>query len=256
MLSNNSHEFLGEVESQTKPPRETRESTKDTIKFRVSVQTPSSHTSTTEFSGSAASLTPLRLQSETSHPSIDDELRIKKEFKQFLENRRSFLLTSRFGSYKKNNIIFDTWEENKKFREKNPNLGCIYGSPDKIAKTIPIDSILFILEMNNDINKIMGIGMVKNHPITGKYNTYKDGNFNRYLFLGKYRIDREEMTEEEEKIMKAFDVLCFTGNQHLKRGKGITAYPPYMIFKCIKIIDLVEFISNMFKKRFSTKNKL
>lgn len=180
----------------------------------------------------------------------------KQQFKIFLKNRRQFLLTSRFGSYKKNNIIFNTWEENLQFRKKHPNIGCVYGSPDKISKIIPPDSILFILEMNNDINKIMGIGMVKNHPVTGRHSTYKDGNFNRFTFLGKYRIDRENMTEEEEKIMKAFDILCFTGNQHLKRGKGITAYPPQMLYNCIKIIDLVDFISNMFKTRFSNKNKL
>lgn len=184
------------------------------------------------------------------------EAQYKYKYKQFLANRRSFLLTTRFGSYKKNNIIFDTWEENIQFRKKNPNIGCLYGSPDKITNTIPPESILFILEMNNDINKIMGIGMVKNHPITGKYNTYKDGNFNRYIYVGKYRIDRKDMTEEEDNIMKAFDILCFTGNQHLKRGKGITAYPPHMLYNCIPIIDLVEFISNMFKTRFSKKNNL
>jgi hypothetical protein len=193
---------------------------------------------------------------ENHQQELENQQHELKEFKQFLNNRRQFLLTSRFGSYKKNGIIMDTWEENQQFRKKNPNLGCIYGSPDKISQSIPIDSILFILEMNNDINKIMGIGMVKNHPITGKYNTYKDGNFNRYIFPGKYRIDRDEMTEEEEKIMKAFDILCFTGNQHLKRGKGITSYPPHMLFKCIKIIDLVDFISKMFKTRFFEKNKL
>ena len=195
-------------------------------------------------------------QQQTKKVSINtnqEEAQDKIKFKQFLANRRSFLLTSRFGSYKKNNIIFDTWEENIQFRKKNPKIGCLYGSPDKIAHTIPLESILFILEMNNDINKIMGIGMVKNHSISGKYNTYKDGNFNRYIYLGKYRIDRKDMTEDEDDIMKAFDILCFTGNQHLKRGKGITAYPPHMLYNCIPIIDLVEFISNMFKTRFSKK---
>ena len=134
-------------------------------------------------------------------------------------------------------------------------MGCIYGTPDKITKKIPIDSVLFILEMNNDINKIMGIGMVKNHPFCGR-TTYEEGNFNRFVYMGKYRIDRIEMTESEENIMQAFDILCFTGNRHLKRGKGITSYPPYMLFKCNKIMDLVDFISDMFKKRFSQQKKL
>ena len=204
-------------------------------------------TSTSEFNVSESSVTQIRLKNEFEEEKLE-----KKEFKQFLNNRRSFLLTSRFGTYKRSNgIFYDTWEENIQFRKKNEKLGCIYGSPDRISQSIPIDSVLFILEMNNDINKIMGIGMIKNHSISGKYNTYKDGNFNRYIYIGKYRIDRDEMNEEENNIMKAFDILCFTGNRHLKRGKGITSYPPYMLFKCKKIIDLVEFISQMFKKRFS-----
>ena len=182
----------------------------------------------------------------------EDQTREKAEYKKYLENRRSFILTSRFGTYKKNGFDFDTWEENTNFRKKHQEIGCIYGSPDKISKKIPGDSILFILEMNNDINKIMGIGMIKNHPICGRYNTYEEGNFNRYIYIGKYRIDRKEMTETEENIMKAFDILCFTGNQHLKRGKGITSYPPYMLFKCNQVIDLLEFITEMFKERFSS----
>jgi hypothetical protein len=181
----------------------------------------------------------------------EEYIREKAEYKKYLENRRSFILTSRFGTYTKNGTEFNTWEENKHFRSRNKHIGCIYGTPDKISKKIPIDSILFILEMNNDINKIMGIGMVKNHPICGRYNTYEEGNFNRYIYLGKCRIDRNEMNETEENIMKAFDILCFTGNHHLKRGKGITSYPPYMLFKCNQVIDLGQFISEMFKKRFS-----
>lgn len=99
----------------------------------------------------------------------------------------------------------------------------------------------------------MGIGMIKNHPICGKFNMYEEGNFNRYTYIGKYRIDRMDMTEMEENVMKAFDILCFTGNRHLKRGKGITSYPPYMLFKCQSVMDLVAFISDMFKKRYASK---
>ena len=189
-----------------------------------------------------------------SQEERDAYMREKVEYKKYLENRRSYILTSRFGTYKKNGIDFDTWEENKNYRKNHKEIACIYGSPDKISQKIPQESVLFILEMNNDINKIMGIGMIKNHPICGRYNTYEEGNFNRYTYIGKHRIDRIDMFEDEENIMKAFDILCFTGNKHLKRGKGITSYPPYMLFKCNQVIDLVDFITEMFKKRFSKKN--
>ena len=66
--------------------------------------------------------------------------------------------------------------------------------------------------MNNDSNQIMGIGMVRNRPYVNKYKVYENGNFNRYVFTGKERIDRTEMTDAEEEIMQAFDILCFTGH--------------------------------------------
>ena len=50
--------------------------------------------------------------------------------------------------------------------------------------------------------------------------------------------------------MKVFDRFCFTGAKNLKRGKGITAFPIEILYKCSKHMDLVEFVRNMFKKRF------
>ena len=57
------------------------------------------------------------------------------------------------------------------------------------------------------------------------------------------------MNIEEETIMKVFDILCFKGNRHMKRGQGLKMFPSRMLFNVRKKIDLVEFIRNMFKKR-------
>ena len=110
---------------------------------------------------------------------------------------------------------------------------------------------MFILEMNNDANKIMGIGMVRNNPNINKYNIYTEGNYNRYVYMGNTRIGREEMNIEEDKIMQVFDILCFKGNKHMKRGQGLKSFPTDMLFRCSNLLDLVEFISKMFKKRLS-----
>jgi len=163
----------------------------------------------------------------------------KKEF-------RNFLLTSRFNN--------NTWTENTAFRDNNPNFNCIYCSPDPISQNIPIDSVLFILEMNNDTNQIMGVGMVRNHPVLNKFFVYENGNYNRYVYAGKNRIDRTNMTEEEEKVMMIFDILCFKGNRHMKRSHGLKSFPVDMLYRCSKKLDLVKFIANMFKIRLATKN--
>jgi len=107
---------------------------------------------------------------------------------------------------------------------------------------------MFILEMNNETNRIMGIGMVRNHPICNKYQVYSTDNYNRYVFAGKHRIDRSEMNEDEETIMKLFDILCFTGNRHMKRGQGLQSFPTDMLYRCSKELDLVQFIGAMFKR--------
>jgi hypothetical protein len=169
----------------------------------------------------------------------------RKILKTFQQQSKFSLMTSRFSN--------KTWQENICYREKQQNIGCIYCSPEPITNAVPIDTIMFILEMNNDQNKIIGIGMVKNKPIVGKYHVYDEGNYNRYVYIGKNRIAREDMTAEEEEIMKAFDILCFTGNRHMKRGQGIKKFPPEMLYRCSQKIDLVQFISQMFKTRIAQK---
>jgi hypothetical protein len=183
-----------------------------------------------------------------NHPIDQQERENRKAFlKQVQEYRQSlkqYIMTSRFN--------IQTLSENRDFIKKTKTLKCVYCCPDPIAKNIPIDTILFILEMNNDTNKIAGIGLVRNHAFMHKYNVYSERSYNRYIYYGKYHISREHMTEEEERIMKVFDILCFTGNKHMKRGQGVKAFPIETLYKCKKTLDLVGFISEMFKSRIST----
>ena len=70
------------------------------------------------------------------------------------------------------------------------------------------------------------------------------------------QLEEEEMTEEEECIMRVFDVLCFTGTRHMKRLQGIKAFPVDMLYKCSKIMDLLDFIAKMFKERLNNNNSM
>ena len=164
--------------------------------------------------------------------------RLISDYKQ---NLRHFLLTSRFNN--------QTWSENSRYRDTHKQIKCIYCSPDPISRDIPVDAVAFVLEMNNDTNIIMGIGMISNHSQINRYRVYKEGNYNRYNYVGKGRIDRTQMTADEERIMKVFDILCFTGNTHMKRGQGLKLFPVDMLYRCSVKLDLVEFVSEMFKNR-------
>lgn len=165
----------------------------------------------------------------------------RNKTRDYMASKNRYLLTSRFNN--------STFRENRSFINNKSNIGCVYCSPQQVSSMIPFDSVLFILEMNNDKNRIMGIGSVKNSPKFRKYRVYENHNYNRYVFTGKARIDREDMNEEEENVLKALDILCFKGNHHMKRGQGLLAFPSVMLYRISSVLDLVDFINNMFKRR-------
>ena len=132
-----------------------------------------------------------------------------------------------------------TWDENCRWREKNNFNGCIYNSPVYIKDNIPLQIPLFVIEMNNETNKIEGIGKIVNYVHTDKkYKVYSDLNYNRYTYLGKQRINRD-MIKDTEKLEKLEERL-FKGKSHLKRGQGILNVPTdiYRDYLCYIVSQL------------------
>ena len=106
--------------------------------------------------------------------------------------------------------------------------------------------------MDNDKNKIKGIGLIKNKIDTeNEYNIYNDRNYNRYGYISKYHIYRDELSLEEKKIIRILDTLVFKGEMHLKRGQGITLVPKWI--ENNKHINFIEILKNMFKLRYENK---
>jgi hypothetical protein len=120
----------------------------------------------------------------------------------------------------------ETWRENKEYRNKIRHTGCIYGCTVPITNTIPEDSTIYIFEMNNSLNRIEGIGLIKNKLwYDNYYKIYKDGNYNRFIYKSNYRIDRSYLEQHYSTILKLFELILFKGKTHLKRGFGITKVP-------------------------------
>lgn len=152
-----------------------------------------------------------------------------------------YIATTRFNG--------STWQQNHLWRERNEWNGCIYGSPTLIKDAIPIGMSIAILEMHNDTNTIMGIGIISNNIEKGsKYSLYEWGNYNRFIYKSKYRIDRETCNEEELKIISILEVLVFKGSRHLKRGHGITILPNWISKN--KHVNFEQRIREMFIARF------
>lgn len=170
-----------------------------------------------------------------------------EKIREFYKQIHYHVMTTRF--------TVATFNENQMFRNKNPSIGCVYGSPVMVTATIPIDRPLFILEMNNDTNVIEGIGMVLNHPCSKSYRVYSRMNYNRFIYIGKYRIDKTEFNENEKEIIELLEAYCFKGLLHMKRGHGITGYTTKLLFNFYSVIDISKFIKEMFNERIP-KNKL
>ena len=117
-----------------------------------------------------------------------------------------------------------TWNENVNYRSKNNINGCSYGAPYMMSPKIELDSLVFVIEMNNSTNKIEGIGLVRNKASLDKqYNIHSERNYNRYSFHGKYRVSRDEIERTNPQLVVIFDYILFKGYTHLKRGIGFTA---------------------------------
>lgn len=145
----------------------------------------------------------------------------------------------------------NTWDENCKWRSLNKPQGCAYGVMKTIGERIPLNSLVFVLEMNNTTNTIMGIGLVVNCPDPlENVKIYKDYNYCCYLYTSGSRIDLTEFTQREKCIINIFEHLVFKNKSHLKRGQGITALPDKMIHYVVsKGINLMNEIQVMFSSR-------
>lgn len=143
----------------------------------------------------------------------------------------------------------ETWNENTNYRNSNKMNGCIYGSPIPISESIPLNTDVVICEMNNSKNKIMGLGLIKNYLFTNKYyKIYSKGNYNRFTYKGKYRIDHLEFDREETLIIKDLEDIVFKGKGHLKRGFGVTSVPQKKLVRLE--YDMKKKIQEMFLSRF------
>lgn len=172
---------------------------------------------------------------------------LQKQYElEHIINKQFYLGSSRFTN--------DTWQENRNFCLKY-NIKTAYCSPIPISTKIPLDVLICVLEMNNETNRVIGIGLIRN-KIIPKIWIYEHGNYNRNTYIGKRRIDRSEMTDTEEKVMEILDSYCFKGNGHLKRGQGITSFPVKYLFESYeKQLDILQDIKNMFNSRIKKKEK-
>jgi hypothetical protein len=157
------------------------------------------------------------------------------------------IVTSRF-----NNETLQANYENRAKREKP----CIYVSPYEMSPKIYLNSPVFVIEMNNSTNKIEGIGLIKNKPMTDKYYKIQENqSYNRYVYFGEYHIDRNTIELYKPYLLNVLDQILFKGYTHSKRGSGLTTIPEKVLtFDICKDIDIKKEIRNLFIYHFREKS--
>ena len=136
----------------------------------------------------------------------------------------------------------ETLGQNSIYRAKHNC--CVYGSPQEMSPKILPDSLVFVIEMNNDTNQIEGVGLMYNRPLLDKYyKIYSDGNYNRYVFKSKYHVSRDVLQRFNPRIVESLDYVLFKEKTHLKRGAGFVTVPNQLLFhkKCANLNILKEF---------------
>jgi hypothetical protein len=131
---------------------------------------------------------------------------------------------------------------------------------------------MIVLEMQNDANKIVGIGLVKNSPNLPSVpishskggggsglkpsSVYSYGNYNRFIYQGAYRIDllsnEVELTREEQLVIKMLELALFYGPHHSKRGKGICELPKHVS----SLYDFKECLKQLVQRFIKIKKEL
>jgi hypothetical protein len=131
----------------------------------------------------------------------------------------------------------ELWKQTTNFN------GTIYGTPTPINKTILQNEQLIVLEMNNTINKIIGIGLINNVIHIKKYKIYSHNNYNRYIYLSNKSIDTNIINTND--IFQKIEKILFYGKNNYKRGQGIQELP--ITAREIDNINVQRMINNILK---------
>lgn len=123
------------------------------------------------------------------------------------------ILTTRFNDI--------TFKNNCQYRKEHPDIGCIYGSPLPLNEKIQVDSLCFMIEMNNEKNRIEGIGLIRNR-YRNEQDLYSCHNYNRYVYRGKYRLDSSILERYNVELVDLLNTLLFKGKSNMKRSSGIS----------------------------------
>jgi len=146
-----------------------------------------------------------------------------------------------------------TIADNYRYRESR-KIACIYCSPVPMSELYSRDTYLFVFEMNNTTNQIMGIGLIQNVRQTDRtYIIYSSEelvyNYNRYIFKGNHWLSRDQLPPN---IIEIFDKILFKGKSHLKRMINISVLTNKLFARWeYDQIEIINQLKQLFAEMFN-----
>jgi hypothetical protein len=100
-----------------------------------------------------------------------------------------------------------------------------YNSPSLITSTrVPSTDnvVIYVLEMRNDLNCLMGVGMIRNAPVPSPPRVYRTAKYNRVGYRILERVPFPcPCPDLSPSFIETVERTLFFGKSHCKRGKGI-----------------------------------
>ena len=123
----------------------------------------------------------------------------------------------------------DTYKENLNWRDKHSHPGCVYAVNKKIADSITPNILIYVLEMNNSKNKIMGIGLIRNnYDKRQKIRVYNsDLNYNRFVYHSNKRIDCKNI--KYKKMLSVLETIGYDYAACSIKGKNTKETSNYLL---------------------------
>jgi hypothetical protein len=112
--------------------------------------------------------------------------------------------------------------ENMLYKQRKNIKGVVYPCPMKINPKLLLDVPIIVIEMNNSKNEVCGVSLIRNKLVFNIRNVYSHTTFNRYVYVGKYHINREMLMRINERLVIMMDTILFKGKTHQKRLQGIS----------------------------------
>ena len=168
-------------------------------------------------------------------------------FLKAIHNNMFYIASTRFNN--------ETYNENMTYRKKS-GIPVIYGTSIRIQEKYDIGTLMFVAEMNNEENRIEGIGLIRNTQVYDKKHViYSNSDYNRYLYNGDYWISRDTILEKDDEIAKICDTVLFKGKSNLKRLSGISVLTAQLFTNWdYKLSVLKEKIRALFISVFSSSS--